>query len=184
MYAGHRDAILQSVRPQLEALHAEAFAWSLSCTRGDASEAEDVLQEAYILVLQGNAYWRRQSSLKTWLYGVIRNVARKRRRQRAWREVLLFQWWSEPAPESPAPQSEQAAPDPRLVWLRKAMEQLPKRQREVLDLVSRHGMTVDGAAEVLGIGAGSARTHYHRAKQQLAARWQEEEKSWQTSTAK
>jgi RNA polymerase sigma-70 factor (ECF subfamily) len=39
----------------------------------------------------------------------------------------------------------------------------------VLHLVFAEGMTVEGAAAVMGIGAGSARVHYDRGKKRLRA---------------
>ncbi len=49
-----------------------------------------------------------------------------------------------------------------------ALRLLSQRQREVLQLVFYHGMTIEEAANTLGIGVGSARTHYTRGKRSLA----------------
>ena len=46
--------------------------------------------------------------------------------------------------------------------------QLSERQRSLLHLVFYHGLTVDDAADALGISVGSARTHYARGKARLA----------------
>ncbi len=53
--------------------------------------------------------------------------------------------------------------------IRRALGELPARQREVLDLVFFHEMTIEQAAEVMGVSLGTARTHYHRGKLGLLA---------------
>ena len=148
---------------QIAALHPASFAWALACTRWNAAEAEEVLQSVYLSILEGRARFDGRSAFKTWLFAVVRNMAARARRRRwlearvPWRMLL-------------GSESELADPigtEERGARIRRALGTLPARQREVLDLVFFHEMTVEKAAEVMEVSTGTARTHYHRGKLRL-----------------
>ena len=146
---------------ELRAHHAASFGWALSCCRDDPHSAEDVLHETYLRVLDGRARFRGESAFRTWLFGVIRQVARGARRRAALRRVLLLRVFAaEPAQVDDAPP--EAA-------LRTALRGLPERQREVLMLVFYQDLTIAEAAQALGIALGTARAHYERGKAALRA---------------
>src|SRR4051794_36730601 len=63
------------LRSQLTVLHRESFVWALHCCRSSAARAEDVLQEAYLKILDGRARFSGQSSFKTWMFSLIRFTA-------------------------------------------------------------------------------------------------------------
>jgi RNA polymerase sigma-70 factor (ECF subfamily) len=146
---------------QVAALHQESFAWALGCCRRDRREAEEVLQTVYLKVLDGRARFEGRSTLKTWLFSVIRRTAAQHQRT-AWLQ------WRRTAPLVEVPAAEpDAEPDLRLELLTDALSRLSRRQREVLLLVFYHECTVEEAAGVMGVGIGSARTHYERGKARL-----------------
>jgi len=136
-----------------------------------------VLQDAYLRILEGRARFGGGSGFRTWLFGVIRNVAREHRR-RALREASRLV--GDVPPDAPAGgASPHDAAERRVLAarLRNALDRLPERQRDVLHLVFYQGLTVAEAAEVLGVGVGTARTHYARAKdamrKELEPQWSE-----------
>jgi len=149
-------------RAEIERLHAAGFAWSMACCGRKRERAEDVLQTSYLKILDGRARFEGRSSFKTFLFGVIRRTAAEERR-RAVLAALL------PGRDGASPEPAGSAPDPveRLAFAA-ALARLPRRQREVLELVFSHGMTIDESADTLGIAPGSAAAHYARGKSRLA----------------
>jgi len=150
------------LRAELARLHFESHAWAVRCCRGHAIEAEDVLHRAYVKVLDGKARFLGRSSFKTWLFGVIRQTAREHVRQGWLRLTRLERWWREREPNEPS-----YGEDARIVRLRLVLQRLSRRQQEVLHLVFYQNLTIQEAADVLGMPVGTARTHYERGKSRL-----------------
>ena len=148
-------------------LHPAAFAWALACCRWDRAEAEEVLHSTYVRVLEGRARFGGRSSLKTWLFAVVRRVAAETRRRRWFGESVLRRW-REATPLDPVPTPDETVnAKERGARVRHALQQLAIRQREVLDLVFFHGLTIEEAASVMGVALGTARVHYQRGKRHL-----------------
>jgi RNA polymerase sigma-70 factor (ECF subfamily) len=157
---------------ELEQLHAQCFSWALTCVRGQRSEAEDVLQMTYLAIIEGRARFDGASSLKTWIFAVIRNQSRSRSRQiryalQSLSRIAAF------ADDEQASGDLDAQTD-RIVA---ALHALPTRQREVLDLVFYRGLAIAEAATVLGIALGTARVHYERGKAALRLQLDASERS-------
>jgi RNA polymerase sigma-70 factor (ECF subfamily) len=168
------------LRRQLEACHRRSYGWALHCCGRDRSEADDVLQTAYLKVLDGRARFDGRSSFVTWLFGVIRRTALDERRKRIVRFVrhaplsddMALGVGGTEAGGGRESSGEGSAPR---AMLERSLNGLSRRQREVVLLVFYHERTVEEAAAVLGIGVGSARTHYTRGKErlrELLAQWE------------
>jgi len=150
------------LRRDIEQLHQASFAWALACCSFRRADAEDVLQTVYLKVLDGRARHDGRASLRTWLFAVIRNTAADRRRQSWMWSIGLDRLWQKRVSPAPGPDGE------RRVQVRAALGELPARQREVIELVFYHDLTIQEAAQVMGVSLGSARVHYDRAKRRLA----------------
>jgi RNA polymerase sigma-70 factor (ECF subfamily) len=68
-------------RSALEAIHSQAYGWALSRCDFDHATAEDLMQQAYVELLSGKARFDNKSSLKTFVFSVVQNLARSRFRR-------------------------------------------------------------------------------------------------------
>jgi len=156
------------LRAQLEEHHSVSFGWALSCCGRNPMEAEDILQAAYLKVLNGQARYGGDSQFKTWLFAVIRKTAAEERRRSWLRRLRLSRFSREREGEVQSPTRGDGLEErERRQRLREALARLPRRQQEVLHLVFYQDLTVEEAAGVMGVSLGSARTHYERGKCRL-----------------
>ncbi len=153
------------LRAELEKHHRESYGWALSCCAHSRSEADNVVQAVYLKVLEGKARFEGKSAFKTWLFAVIRITANEERRWQTLRQVWLKR----------SPKAEAAVESPETTVYRNeirnrcrsALALLPRRQREVLQLVFYHELSLSEAAAVMSVSLGSARSHYERGKRRL-----------------
>ena len=151
---------------QLASLHRESYVWALRCCSGHPASAGDVLQEAYLKILDGRACFGGRSSFKTWLLALIRYTALDEARRVARHGARIT--CLDEAPEAVAESLDVSLlREERHGDLRAALATLPSRQQEALTLVFYHDLSIAEAADVMGVALGTARTHYERGKAQL-----------------
>ena len=152
----------------LEENHRAGFCWALACCNRNPHEAEDVLQTVYVKILDGRARFRGESSFRTWFFAVIRLTAADRRRRAAVRQVLTLRLAAHGRDVEPFENPDESvfANETRDAF-RRALATLARRQREALELVFYHDMTIEQAAAVMSVTVGSARQHYERGKKRL-----------------
>jgi len=151
---------------ELERLHAASFGWALGCCGRRRDDAEEVLQTVYLKVLDGKARFDGRSSLKTWLFSVIRRTALAHRRTQWMRSLAMLR---APVPHDDHDAERDSIRSEEASRLAVALVKLARRQREVLELVFYHDMTIEEAGVTLQISVGSARVHYTRGKKRLEA---------------
>jgi RNA polymerase sigma-70 factor (ECF subfamily) len=160
---------------QLQAHHAASFGWALACCDRDREDAEDVLQTVYVKVLEGKARFEGRAAFRTWLFAVIRRTAATHRRTRWLRRLRFVQQDADPADERESAERLLVRSE-RSAALLRGLTRLARRQREVLELVFYHDMTIEQAGQTLGISLGSARVHYERGKKRLFALLEERQR--------
>ena len=157
-------AMPDDLRAALSAHHASAWAWALTCCRGDRHSAHDVLHDVYVNILAGRAAFAGRSAFKTWLFGCIRLTAMATRRRRLLLDILYEPIG--PLAETIAAPSAAPGASPALMA---ALAALPRRQSEIVALVFGHDLSLEEAAAIMGVSVGSARQHHTRAKRKLHA---------------
>ena len=163
----------RSLLENLRVDHHRNYGWSLVCCGWQQELAEDVLQEAYLRVLDGRAVFSGRASQCTWFFAVIKHIASDSRRTQERRAILNLKivagdMGADAETAQLSPSEALAERDEASANLQRALLQLSQRQREVLHLVFYSELTLEEAATTLDISVGSARTHYHRGKLQLA----------------
>jgi RNA polymerase sigma factor (sigma-70 family) len=168
--SGVLSANVADVRTQLATLHASSFAWAMYCCQRRRPDAEDLLHDVYVSVLENGRRYDGRSSFKTWLFGVIARTARSRNRRDRLRALLdVTRAFRIDIPRASMPPDDAAVNGDRRDRTRRALDELSPRQRDVLLLVFYHDLTIEEAATVMHVSLGSARVHYQRGKQRLAS---------------
>jgi RNA polymerase sigma-70 factor (ECF subfamily) len=134
--------------------HAE-LAWRIAVRMlGNASDADDAVQSAFLQILRHAKSYRPRGDARGWLATIVLNEARQlvRRSARIRRREVV------PPAQPPAP------PDPELLErLRAALNRLPDRFRLPLELHVVEGLAHAEIARALDIAEGTARSRTSRA---------------------
>ena len=144
----------------------------------DESEAEDVVQEAYVHAFEKVASFRGESSLATWLTRIALNEAYGRlRRRRETVDIEQLEQASATSAQVIAFPGHALTDDPadaaargqlrRL--LEHAVDALPEAFRLVYLLRDVEGCSAEETATALGIREETVKTRLHRARRQLRA---------------
>ena len=143
----------------------------------DDVEAEDAVQEAYLLAYQAMGQFRGEAKLSTWLVRIVVNEALGRLRKRSRRgELIRLSSASDPISEDGELNVTDMSPEqPEGAAIRAEMrrlieskiDQLPDAFRTVFVLRAVEEMTAEEAGLCLGIPAATVRTRYFRANRLL-----------------
>jgi RNA polymerase sigma-70 factor, ECF subfamily len=137
-------------------LHRESYAWARQCCLYNDEYAKEVMQMVYLKLLEGKANYNHKATVKTWLFSVIRFTALDYLKQVTAHLNIDDVQYLMVEQEGKGEDSYE-----------EVLSKLPPRQHQVLLLVFYHNLSLVEVAEVLNIGIGSVRTHYHRGKQSL-----------------
>ena len=188
------DAVLRSLASGDERMFEQLVdEWSSTMLRlalarvESPAVAEEIVQDAWLTALGRLDTFEGRSSLRTWVLGIVVNLARARARSERRAQALLrvdaqdavagdrfrppdaAQWpqhWALGPVPWPTPEQELLTSEARDVMLR-AIELLPPAQREVLVMRDVQGCPSTEACTVLGITDTNQRVLLHRARSRV-----------------
>jgi len=131
---------------------------------GQKEDAEDLVQDAFMAVLQRIDTFQAGRPFGPWFFRVLVNRglnARKARSLRTVDEIPETAAHHGPSPEREAERTELRD------RLRRAMDALPERQRTIVELFELEGFLGPEIAEILEISDGTVRWHLHEARKTL-----------------
>ncbi len=138
---------------------------------GSTDEAEDVVQDAFVRAFQRIGTYSRRQTFAAWVHRITLNCAidRIRRRERERRS-------NENAPRNPGPArdpAEEVVATEVRTWARRAVEDLPLKQRLAVTLFYLDDLSVAETAEALGCSPSAVKAHLTRGRRRLAERMAE-----------
>jgi RNA polymerase sigma-70 factor (ECF subfamily) len=183
----------QAFAALVEAYGAAMCRFALTFVRTQAV-ADEVVQEAWLGMLQGLDRFEGRSSLKTWLFRIVSNMAKTRAVREARsvpfstfdREadddeaavpadrfhgpghVYAGGWVAFPQPWSDLPEAKLEAAETRAV-IAQAIGSLPTAQRLVISLRDVEGLAADEVCNVLEVSETNQRVLLHRARSKVRA---------------
>jgi len=122
---------------------------------GRRGDAEELLQETFLIAARQEDSLAAAGSPRAWLFGVARNLFREHVRRRTRRSTTTL--CEEPASPIADPVDE------RVDAMRSAIGRLPEAQREVIELRLSQELSYAEIAEALVIPIGTVRSRLHHA---------------------
>lgn len=139
---------------------------------GDPDDAGDATQDVFLRAYENLPRFRADGNFRSWLLTIAMNHCMSFRRYRRRRRMEPLDEgikgdppdWAPPAPSSPARLAE--ARD-ELQRVRRAMAELPPRQRLALSLFTLDDLSIAGVAQIMRCSQGTVKATIHRARENL-----------------
>ncbi|MFC0554000.1 RNA polymerase sigma factor SigM [Planotetraspora thailandica] len=134
-------------------------------TIGDPDEAADAVQDAFVSVYSKAESFRGEAAVTTWLRRIVINACLDRMRRRHVRPVTDDELMV--AAERDATAADQTGEHLVSMEVEAALKRLPADQRAALVLVDMMGYSVEDAAGVLHVPAGTVKSRCSRGRAKL-----------------
>jgi RNA polymerase sigma-70 factor, ECF subfamily len=138
---------------------------------GQAAEAEDAAQEAFVRAYRGLGEFRGEARFSSWMYRIAVNVCKNKLASRAWRDArrgVGLEAADAAGAASPSPAHELDA-KARRARIEEAIARLPEEQRTLVVLRDVEGRSYEEIAEATGLNPGTVKSRLNRGRGQLRA---------------
>ena len=136
---------------------------------GDADEARDATQDAFLTVVRKAKQFRGEAAFSTWLHRIAVNacydILRKRRRQPLLRRIDDDDG---PIPETGPPVADHADATAGSIDVGRALQRIPDEYRIVLVLADVQDLPYEEIARTLDVPIGTVKSRVHRGRLALA----------------
>jgi RNA polymerase sigma factor (sigma-70 family) len=132
---------------------------------GNRNEAEDIVQDAFTVVYKNAPRFDAARPFAPWLFGIVRQLADKRR-ARDWRRMRLLRLWHRSGDRQSAASRGEAPLVANLdaATAQRVMETLSPMQRSCFELVAIQGLSTEDVAVMYDISESTVRQHVFRAR--------------------
>lgn len=158
-------------------LHPLVHRWSLTYAR-DPDEADEIVQETFVLIHRKIAQYRGDSSVEAWAYRITRHVAFQRHRKDHRRRTLSTLAFADAEDVYNTDPGARVDRQKIADYVRRFFTELPPRQREVFDLVDLQGYDPAEVARLLGSTSNTVRGNLFKARASMRARILEDHPDW------
>jgi RNA polymerase sigma-70 factor (ECF subfamily) len=159
-----KEGRLEMLAVLFERHHLRLFHFFLRLTR-DRERSEDLVQELFVRILKYRHTFQPEGSFVAWMYQIARHVHYSHLRRRRPEQPLEAELDRQPDPAEPADRRLEREEEESL--LKRALERLPLRKRELL-LLSRHpDLQYKDLAAMFECSLGAVKVSVHRAVHDL-----------------
>lgn len=152
--------------PSFDVVYVQEFPFVWRSLRGlgvRTGDVDDATQEVFLTVHRRLATFRGESAIRTWLFGIVRNVAFKHRRRLARKPTSNEVPEAEPLQPGPSP-IERAQENEAAAFVQQFLAQLNDKKREIFILAVLEEMNMVEVAAALSIPLNTAYTRLRSAR--------------------
>lgn len=159
-----KKAILQEL---MTVYGKDVWNYAYSITR-KWDQADDITQEVFIKAYRNLYSFRCESSVKTWLLAITRNMTLDYRKSAFFRKVTLVDAFAAREEQASASTEQEVISKLTVNEMWDLVLRLPVKYREVLILFAHYQLSMKEIAELLGVSEGTVKSRLFHARNKIS----------------